>query len=202
MAQGQPGSGFSATTTTTDAHSEYVLFSDAFYSPDSDFTEGTPQILENVNLKVDGKSKIFDNSRGGDPIHIAYEEAVELENSVSTSLNTAFTFDTTATSETTVSGSYAGASLEQKLALEVHAGFSKEEGKDTAESKEEDETVAIEFDCHPGGIKLLEVNKDHKRELIPDCRAVHPGFLDQDEDVSLVEEGTGHEVPTAQCWHV
>ena len=71
-------------------HSEYVLFSDAFYSPDSDFTEGTPQILENVNLKVDGKSKIFDNSRGGDPIHIAYEEAVELENSVSTSLNTAF----------------------------------------------------------------------------------------------------------------
>ena len=148
-------------------HSEYVLFSDAFYSPDSDFTEGTPQILENVNLKVDGKSKIFDNSRGGDPIHIAYEEAVELENSVSTSLNTAFTFDTTATSETTVSGSYAGASLEQKLALEVHAGFSKEEGKDTEESKTEAETVAIEFDCHPGGIKLLEVNKDHKRELIP-----------------------------------
>ena len=83
-------------------HSEYVLFSDAFYSPDSDFTEGTPQILENVNLKVDGKSKIFDNSRGGDPIHIAYEEEVDLENSVSTSLKNAFTFDTTATTETTV----------------------------------------------------------------------------------------------------
>lgn len=147
-------------------HSEYVAFADAFYGPDSDFTEGTPQILENVNLKVDGKSKIFDNSKGGDPIHIAYEEEVDLENSVSTSLNTAFTFDTTVASETTVSGSYAGASLEEKLSTEVHSGFSKEEGKDTEESKTQAETVAIEFDCPPGGIKLLEVAKDHKRELI------------------------------------
>ena len=147
--------------------SEYVSFSDAFYGPDSDFTEGTPQILENVNLKVDGKSKIFDNSKGGDPIHIAYEEEVDLENSVSTSLKNAFTFDTTVGTETTVSGSYAGVSLEEKITAEVHTGFSKEEGKDTEESKTEAETVAIEFDCPPGGIKLLEVNKDHKRELIP-----------------------------------
>ena len=148
-------------------HSEYVAFSDAFYGPDSDFTEGDAKILENVNLKVDGKSKIFDNSKGGDPIHIAYEEEVDLENSVSTSLNQAFTFDTTVAAETTVSGSYAGASLEQKLSTEVHTGFSKETGKDTEESKTDAETVAIEFDCPPGGIKLLEVNKDHKRELIP-----------------------------------
>ena len=148
-------------------HSEYVAFADAFYGPDSDFTEGDAKILENVNLKVDGKSKIFDNSKGGDPIHIAYEEEVDLENSVSTSLNQSFTFDTTVAAETTVSGSYAGASLEQKLSTEVHTGFSKETGKDTEESKTEAETVAIEFDCPPGGIKLLEVNKDHKRELIP-----------------------------------
>ena len=146
---------------------ELVRFSGAFYGPDSDFTEGTPQLLENVNLRVDGKSKVFDNSKGGDPIHIAYEDEVDLENSVATSLKNSFTFDTTVTSETTVSGSYAGASLEQKLTAEVHAGFAGETGKDTAESKTDAETVAIEFDCPPHGIKLLEVNKDHKRELIP-----------------------------------
>ena len=66
-----------------------------------------------------------------------------------------------------MSGSYAGASLEEKLSTEVHTGFSKEEGKDTEESETDAETVAIEFDCKPGGIKLLEVSKDHKRELIP-----------------------------------
>ena len=48
-------------------HSEYVLFSDAFYSPDSDFTEGTPQILENVNLKVDGKRQDFRQLAGWRP---------------------------------------------------------------------------------------------------------------------------------------
>ena len=146
---------------------ELVKFSGAYYDPASDFTEGTPQLLENVNLRVDGKSKVFDNSKGGDQIHIAYEDEVDLENSVATSLKNSFTFDTTVTSETTVSGSYAGASLEQKLTAEVHAGFAKETGKDTEESKTDAETVAIEFDCPPHGIKLLEVNKDHKRELIP-----------------------------------
>ena len=148
-------------------HSENVQFSDAFYGPESDFAEGTPKLLEDVNLRDDGKSKIFDNSKGSDPIHIAYEEEVDLENSVTTSLKNSFTFDTTVGTETTVSGEYAGVSLEEKITAEVHTGFSKEEGKDTEESKTESETVAIEFDCHPGGIKLLEVNKEHKRELIP-----------------------------------
>ena len=29
--------------------SEYVLFSDVFYGPESDFEEGTPQLLQNVD---------------------------------------------------------------------------------------------------------------------------------------------------------
>ena len=44
---------------------------------------------------MDEKSKIFDNSKSSDPVHIAYEEEVDLENSVETSLNQSFTFDTT-----------------------------------------------------------------------------------------------------------
>ena len=94
--------------------SEYVLFSDVFYGPESDFEEGTPQLLQNVDLNVDGLSKIFDNSKGKDPLHIAFSEAVELLNSVTTSIKDAFTFDTTTTSETTVSGEYAGISAWRK----------------------------------------------------------------------------------------
>ena len=48
-------------------HSENVLFFGAFYGPESDFKEGTPKLLEDVNLRDDGKSKIFDNSKGSDP---------------------------------------------------------------------------------------------------------------------------------------
>ena len=91
------------------------MFSDPVYGPDSDFVEGTPKLLTPVELNVDGLTKIFDNSKGKDPLHIAYEEAVELENRVETSVRNAFTFDVTTTSETTVSGSYAGAELEEKL---------------------------------------------------------------------------------------
>ena len=147
-----------------------------------------------MNLRDDGKSKIFDNSKGSDPIHIAYEEEVDLENSVTTSLKNAFTFDTTVGTETTVSGEYAGVSLEEKITAEVHTGFSKEEGKDTEESKTESETVAIEFDCHPGGIKLLGGQQGTQAGTDSAGGPVYPGLLDSARALSLVAEGTGNQV--------
>ena len=147
--------------------SEYVLFTDPVYGPESDFIEGTPKLLQNVELNDDGLSKIFDNSKGKDPLHIAYTESVSLQNSVSTGLKNAFTFDTTTTSETTVSGDYGGASLEQKLTEEVHVGLSKETSRDTAESKADETDVAIEFDCPAGSIKQVVIRKEHQKELIP-----------------------------------
>ena len=147
--------------------SEYVLFSDVFYGPESDFEEGTPQLLQNVDLNVDGLSKIFDNSKGKDTLHIAFSEAVELLNSVTTSIKDAFTFDTTTTSETTVSGEYAGVSLEEKLTEEVHVGEEHEKGRDEEESKTLSDEVAIEFDCPPGAIVQVFLTKEHQRELIP-----------------------------------
>ena len=147
--------------------SEYVMFSDPVYGPDSDFVEGTPKLLTPVELNVDGLTKIFDNSEGKDPLHIAYEEAVELENRVETSVRNAFTFDVTTTSETTVSGSYAGAELEEKLTEEVHIGEEKETARDEEEDKTVSDSVAIEFDCPAGAIKQVTVTKRHQKELIP-----------------------------------
>ena len=147
--------------------SEYVLFANPFYGPESDFEEGTPKLLQNVGLNVDGLTKIFDNSKGLDPLHIAFTQAVELDNSVTTSVKNAFTFDTTTTSETTVSGEYAGVSLEEKLTEEVHVGEASEKGRDEAESKVESDGVAVEFDCPPGAVKQVNFTKEHQRELIP-----------------------------------
>ena len=143
------------------------MFSDPVYAPESDFVEGTPKLLTPVELNVDGLTKIFDNSKGNDPLHIAYEESVELSNSVSTSVRHAFTFDTTTTSETTVSGAYAGVELEEKLTQEVHVGEEKEEARDEAEDKTVSSSVAIEFDCPAGEIKQVTVTKRHQKELIP-----------------------------------
>ena len=147
--------------------SEYVQFMTPFYGPQSDFVEGTAKLLQDVELKVDGLTKVFDNSKGRDPLQIAYTENVDIENSVTTSVKNAFTFDVTVGSETTVSGEYAGASLEQKLSTEVHTGFSKEEGRDEAESKSSSTGVGVEFTCPAGAIKLVNIVKKHQRELIP-----------------------------------
>ena len=147
--------------------SEGVEFVTPFYGPESDFTEGTPKLLQNVDLNVDGLTKVFDNSRSRDPLHIAYEQAVELVNSVSVGVKQEFTFDLTVSEETTISGSYGGASLEQKLSTEVHTGFSKETSRDESESKTASDAVAIEFDCPAGAIKQVVCTKQRQRELIP-----------------------------------
>ena len=147
--------------------SEFVLFANPVYGPESKFIEGTPKLLQNVDLNIDGLTKLFDNSKGGDPLHIAYTETATLENTVATGVKNAFTFDTTATSETTVSGSYAGASLEEKLSLEVHVGLSEEESRDESESKTGETGVAVEFECPAGAIKQVVITKNHKKELIP-----------------------------------
>ena len=148
-------------------HGEYVEYSDMFYSPESDFVEGTPKLLKPVVLDVDGLTKVFDNSKGKDPLHIAYTEEVALQNTVETSVKNSFTFDLTVGSETTVSGSYAGASLGEKLSTEIHTGFSKETGRDESESKTETTSVAVEFDCPAGAIKRVVITKKHQRILIP-----------------------------------
>ena len=147
--------------------SEYVQFANMFYSPDSNFVEGRPKLLLNVDLEVDGLTKIFDNSGDKGPLHIAYTQEVALENSVSTSVKNSFTFDVTVGSETTVSGSYAGASLEEKLSTEVHSGFAEEKARDEAEGEKDSTGVAVEFDCPAGAIKKVTITKEHQRELIP-----------------------------------
>ena len=47
--------------------SEYVLFSNPFYAPESDFVEGTPKLLQDVELQVDGLTKISITARTPTP---------------------------------------------------------------------------------------------------------------------------------------
>ena len=55
------------TTRTTIASRSSLRSLTCFYGPESDFVEGQPKILQNATLNVDGLTKIFDNSKGGDP---------------------------------------------------------------------------------------------------------------------------------------
>ena len=144
-----------------------MQFSNPFYGPESDFVEGQAKLLQDVELKVNGLTKIFDNSKGRDPLHIAYTESVALANSVTEAVAEEFTFDTTTTAEVTVSGEYPGGSLEAKLTEEVHSGFKKDESREEAQSKESSTGVAVEFDCPAGAIKQITIMKKQQREQIP-----------------------------------
>ena len=140
-------------------HNEGVSFSDYRYDPElSKIDYGTPILVQNVEDKDTGKTKLFTN-KTKEEIHVAYSESETLANSVEHSMSNSTHMDVT--SETTVSGSYAGVEAEQKLSTSFGVSFDESETEN--ESQEQTEEVAIDFVIKPGEFVLVEVKKEHER---------------------------------------
>ena len=141
-----------------------VTFSNARWDPNEcNIIRGPKRLAENVEVNVDEQDKII---KAGTDIHVAYEESVGLTNSFSSAVTKGMTLDMTAslTSETTVSGEYAGVSAEEKVTASfgVEAGKSEEEEKDKSEEGTKETSVSIDFDAEAGNNYLVSISKEHK----------------------------------------
>ena len=156
-------------------HSCYIGFSNARWdSQHSDLKYGTKSIDKAVNEREDGKTKIIYNKTDG-PIHVAYEESVELTNSFSSSITKGVTLDmgmdASVDTSVTVGAEYAGVSAETSVS--AHFGISKSKSESTEQGKEESEegtkseSLAIDFDAAPGRYYLVEVTKKNERTSQP-----------------------------------
>ena len=141
-----------------------VTFSNARWDPDkSDIHYGAKRLAQNVEINEDENSKVI---KAGTDLHVAYEESVELTNSFSSTVTEGMTLDITAsvTSETTVSGSYAGVSAEEKVTASfgVDSSKSKEESKEQAEEGTKAQNLSIDFDAEAGHYYQVLVSKEHE----------------------------------------
>ena len=171
---------------------ERVAFKNVFYGPESDWEDGKPTLLKKAELRDDGKSKVFDNRKGANTFHAAYEDEITLENSISTHVSSTLNLDVTTSSETKVSGEFPGGALEETIKTELHVGDTEEDARDEAENKSDSEKTALEFDVDPGQCVLLAINKDQQIESIP-RKGVF--VIDGAIDVQLYhwwQHGTGH----------
>ena len=148
-------------------HASMIGFSKARWdSQQSDLDYGEKSIDHQVDARDDAKTKIIHNDTD-DPIHVAYEESVELTNSFSSTLTKGVTLDMTedASVDTslTVGAEYAGVKAEASVAAHFGISKSKEEseelGKEEAEEGTTSESLAIDFDAKPRSYYLVEIKK-------------------------------------------
>ena len=124
-------------------HSPTVIFSNARWdSQRSDLHYGPKSIDRQVNERQDGKTKVIHNGTDAS-IHVAYEEAVELTNSFSSSITKGVTLDMTkdasVDTSVTVKGEYAGVGAEASVA--AHFGVSESKQTSSEEGKEKSEAL-------------------------------------------------------------
>ena len=137
-------------------------FNNARWDPNkSQVNYGPKKLAQNVEVSDDAKTKIIENDSDTE-VHVAYEEAVELTNSFSTNVTEGMTLDMSASSETTVSGEYAGVSAEEKVTLSMGVSTSKEESKEKSEEGTQSESLSIDFDAKPRSYYMITITKEHQ----------------------------------------
>ena len=145
-------------------HIGSLRFENARFDPEhSNIQYGPKRVAANVAVNVDEKTKLI---KAGTDISVSYEESVDLTNSFSTAISQGMTLDISSkvSSETTVSGTYAGVSAEEKVSAEfgVDVSKSKEEEQEKSEEGTESEKLSIEFDAKAGNNYLVTISKEHE----------------------------------------
>lgn len=184
-------------------HAGVIVFKNARWdSQNSDLKYGTKSIDHKVNEREDSKTKIIHNDTDS-PIHVAYEEAVELTNSFSSSITKGVTLDmgmeAGVDTSLTVKGEYAGVGAEASVS--AHFGVSKSKSESTEQGKEESEegtrseSLAIDFDAKPRSYYLVEIKKENEQTSQP---FEIDGVMDFDIQLDYYKlDGSGHEHKTS-----
>ena len=156
-------------------HASMIHFSAARWdSQNSDLQYGEKSIDQRVNERDATKTKIVRNQTDS-PIHVAYEEAVELTNSFSSSITKGVTLDMTkeagVDTSVTVGAEYAGVSAEASVSAHFGVSQSKsessEQGKEESEEGTTSESLAIDFEAAPRSAYLIEIDKLNQRTSQP-----------------------------------
>ena len=168
----------------------YVKFSKARWDPEaSAINYGPKRVAQNVNVENAGKTKLIKNDSNAD-VDVSYDESESITNAFSTSVTQGLTLDMTVSSETTVSGSYAGVSAEEKVTAEFGVEKSTEESREQSEEGTKDESLGIAFTAAPGNYYLVTITKEHEVTYQPFSI---DGVMDFDVEIGWGSEGGGRQ---------
>ena len=139
-----------------------IHFTNARWDPNSsNVVYGDKKVAEDVNVNSTGKTKLIRNDSEA-VVSVKYEESEDVTNAYSSSITHGLTMNMSVSSETTVSGSYAGVSAEEKVTAEFGVETTSEESQEKSQEGTKSSSVNIEFDAKPGQYYLVTITKEHK----------------------------------------
>ena len=139
-----------------------LTFSNARWDPArSNVQYGTPRLAQDVEVVSDGKTKLIQNDSDA-PVHVTYTESESITDSFSSSVTHGLTLDVTVSSETTVSGGYAGVEASETLTAEFGVAKTTEETRDQGEEGTSEASINIDFTASPSEYYLVTIKKDHQ----------------------------------------
>ena len=157
-----------------------IRFTNARWDPTaSTVVYGEKKVAQDVNINSSGKTKLIRNDSES-IIVVKYAESESVTNSFSSSITHGLTLDMSVSSETTVSGSYAGVSAEEKVTAEFGVETTSEESQAESEEGTTEESVEIEFEAEPGKYYLVTITKEHKTTYQP---FTIDGIMDYDIEI-------------------
>ena len=134
----------------------YVQFTGLHYES-SIYHRGKPVVTREDAGALPGHIYVIDLAGFDNPVHFERDEAVTLSHSRSVSTDDTTAFDIKAGSETTVGGSFAGVSLEEKISVETGYSNTKERQEGEDEGKDESESVNIDTQLTEGRRSEIEI---------------------------------------------
>ena len=145
-----------------------LVFKKIKYDPNlSNYHYGTPSMLESGETPVSGHSYLYDLRNESEDGEFNQTDEVTLSETRSMEVTHGVTFDLTVSSETTVSGSYGGVELEQKITAEAGYSNSKEETKGEEESKDKTESHEFDVDLKAGYATLIALTTEKVTTATP-----------------------------------
>ena len=145
-----------------------VTYTSTHYDPaHTDISYGHPHVIGDPLVNEGAKFQIVDNSQGESDVTHKISLTFTQEHSVESTFSHSYEFDFEASSETTVSGGFAGVSLEETLSVKFGTSFSSEESQTKSESTSTEQTIEDEVPV-PAGIKvLISFSTKRQTELVP-----------------------------------
>ena len=127
-----------------------VKFSQVHYDPAlTEITYGKTKISQEIPTELSGHAYLFDLQDYEETATFEQIDTVTLEQHRETTMTHSTEMNYTASSETTIGGSYAGVGLEEKLTLTFGADFKDEESQAEGESKSQTSEHKFDVDLPP-----------------------------------------------------
>ena len=146
----------------------FVHFDGLHYDPElSNITYGSTKIAQELPAQLGGHAYLYDLTNSSEPGHFSQSDSVTLEQSRSTTITNGMNFNASVSSQTKISGGFAGAKMEETVTATMGLDLKSETQKAEAESTARTQQHAFDVALPPFQATLIDLESTQVHSSTP-----------------------------------